>query len=242
MRDASRCLTPHAMPYYTTSLLSQFDDDRSRRRSMLLAAGTGAALVAIAATAATLVGRGGALARHVDRPIRRRLPGIGGPARRGARLRSPATQLVAGIGDQWTTSIVAAAGALAAARRDPRRGLPVLAAAGLSAALHTALKPLVRRPRPLVARLTGKRTSSFPSGHALRGASVFGVLAHAAAREGMMPGAVAYPVAAALAVGTGSARVAQDRHWTTDLVGGWALGTAVAAACSAWYDRAATGA
>jgi undecaprenyl-diphosphatase len=105
--------------------------------------------------------------------------------------------------------------------------------------VHAAVKYSVGRRRPLTARLTGKQTPSFPSGHAARGAALAGVLAHVATREALLPPIAALPLAAAVAGAGGGSRVWVERHWISDAVGGWALGGAVAALCARWYDRAA---
>jgi undecaprenyl-diphosphatase len=132
-----------------------------------------------------------------------------------------------------------AAGVLAATAVAARRGadaaLPVLAAVPGSNALHAALKYSRRHRRPLRARITGKRTPSFPSGHAARGAALAGVLAHLAARDGR--GAAAVLAAGGTVALVGAAqRVRVERHWASDVLGGWALGAAVAAGCAMWYD------
>jgi membrane-associated phospholipid phosphatase len=177
----------------------------------------------------------------------RRLPGAAWRERIAApwgagRLPSeePVSRALGGLAGQWPTFGLGALAAVAlAARGGAARALPVAVAAPLAAAAHAAVKYAVRRPRPLTARLTGKHTPSFPSGHAARGAALAGVLAHLASREGLLPAAAALPLAAAYAAAGGASRVWVERHWVSDAVGGWALGSAVAAACALWYDRAA---
>jgi undecaprenyl-diphosphatase len=125
-----------------------------------------------------------------------------------------------------------------ARRRGPRVALPVLAAVPLGLGAHAAIKYSIRRPRPLTARVTGKHTPSFPSGHAARGAAAAGILGYVAVREGLAPSGVALALGAALAVGGGGSRVYVGRHWATDALGGWGLGVAAAALCALWYDEA----
>jgi membrane-associated phospholipid phosphatase len=151
------------------------------------------------------------------------------------------TEALGGLAGEGPTL---AAGALAAAAVARRRGLrpavPVLAAVPLALAAHAALKYTIRRPRPLWARLTGKHTPSFPSGHAARGAAAAGIVGYVAGREGVVPAGAALPLGAGVtlaALAGGASRVYVDRHWATDAVGGWGLGTAVAALCALWCDR-----
>jgi len=40
-----------------------------------------------------------------------------------------------------------------------------------------------------------------------------------------------------IALAAGASRIYVDRHWATDLVGGWALGATTGALCALWYDR-----
>jgi membrane-associated phospholipid phosphatase len=104
-------------------------------------------------------------------------------------------------------------------------------------AAHAAVKYTVRRPRPRTARLTGKHTPSFPSGHAARGAAAAGVVGYLAVREAGAPVPVVLPLAISVAALGGSARVYVERHWASDAVGGWGLGLAAAALAALWYER-----
>ena len=154
------------------------------------------------------------------------------------RRRHGLSEVLGGLAGEGPTLI---GGALAAAfvgrKHGPAPALPVLAAVPLGLTAHAALKYTIRRPRPLTARLTGKRTPSFPSGHAARGAAAGGMIGYAAVREGLAPAAVAVPLGVGLAVAGGASRLYVDRHWVADAVGGWGLGTAAAALCALWYER-----
>ncbi|MGK5743253.1 phosphatase PAP2 family protein [Micromonospora sp. URMC 103] len=99
--------------------------------------------------------------------------------------------------------------------------------------LGPLLKLLVGRDRPElldpVARAAGY---SFPSGHALNATLAAGVLLVVflpSARRGAQRWAL-WAAALVLVVVTGVSRVALGVHWTSDVIGGWLLGTAVVAA------------
>lgn len=200
-----------------------------------LVAALAVGLAAVAATAATTVARGDdgrALDVPFGRALRRHRP------RRTPSRPERALDLLAG---REASLALAAVAALLVARRGGAGGaLPVLARSVGVHVAHRALRRAVGRPRPLLARLAGKHTPSFPSGHAARAAGLFGVLAHVAVRERLAPGAVAYPLAAGSAVAAGLARVKRGRHWTLDVIGGLGLGLAGAAAAGLLYDRGAS--
>jgi undecaprenyl-diphosphatase len=202
--------------------------------ALLAALAAGLAAVA-AASALTVVRRDDG--RAFDRPLGRRV-------RRGRPMRRLAWGEWAL--DRLTASDVSLATAAAAAlavgrRRGADAALPVFASAAVVHAAQRALRLAVRRPRPLLAQLAGKRSPSFPSGHAARGVGLFGLLAHVAVRERLAPAAVVYPAASAVSLVAGLARVKRGRHWATDVVGGLGLGLAAAAGAALWYDRARLG-
>ena len=96
----------------------------------------------------------------------------------------------------------------------------------------TVTKVLVARARPDVAiRLVPDTEPSFPSGHAADSAALFVALAIVvAAVVFRRPAARVAVVAAAVAASglIGLSRIVLAAHWPTDVVAGWALGTAVA--------------
>jgi undecaprenyl-diphosphatase len=211
--------------------------------ALVAAAVGGLGALAVAALAAPRYGRASA----VDRAARRwmdarwvdRVPRLPRWAGGHESKRHRVAQVLGALAHEHATYGAGALAAAAAARRHGKRAaVPIALAAPLGNAAHGALKYTIRRPRPLAARLTGKRTPSFPSGHAARVAAAAGVVGYAAVRDGDATPAVAIPLGAAVAIAGAASRVYVHRHWMTDAVGGWGLGVTVAALCGLWYDRA----
>ena len=149
------------------------------------------------------------------------------------------SQVVAVLGSIPVALATSAVGAAVLERRRGVRGaLPVLVSVGSAIATQTLIKELVCRERP--PRRSGRRarTSSFPSGHTTRATVAAAVAGYVALREGLAPRRVALPIALGVPAAVGASRVYGDRHWATDVAGGWGLGALVAALCALWYDRA----
>ncbi|MGC5017538.1 phosphatase PAP2 family protein [Micromonospora sp. DT47] len=131
-------------------------------------------------------------------------------------------------------------------RRQARRpALWVVTTMAVGGALGPLLKLLVGRNRPdlldPVARAAG---FSFPSGHTLNATLAAGVLllVFLPFTRGRPVARVAlWSAAVLIAVVTGLSRIALGVHWTSDVLGGWLLGTAVVAATTAafttWRER-----
>jgi membrane-associated phospholipid phosphatase len=122
--------------------------------------------------------------------------------------------------------IAAIGGAILLVRRDPRPGLWLLAAFIGGWLLSNGFKALLDRPRP-EAGLVGATGTAFPSGHATQGTAFFLMLAVVLAAA--VPDPWRRPAAAiAVTVGvlSGLSRIYLGVHWVTDVVGGFALGTA----------------
>ena len=135
----------------------------------------------------------------------------------------------------------------AAGVRRPRRR-PGLRARASSAAtvvaagtIATALSPLFDRLLPQPPAPPGRRDPRkpvFPSGHAFGPTAVAATSAWLLAREGLVRPALAVPVALAFPIATVADRVAGQRHWASDVLGGWLAGAAIAAGCLAAYESA----
>lgn len=106
-----------------------------------------------------------------------------------------------------------------------------LAAVLIGQAMAELTKHLVGRNRPdLVPHLDAVYSSSFPSGHSAMSPIVYftlaGILAAGEANRGAK--SLIVGLAAVLVLGIGVSRVYLGVHWPTDVLAGWAMGTAVA--------------
>jgi undecaprenyl-diphosphatase len=135
-------------------------------------------------------------------------------------------------GRLWLGLAAVAALAPGRTRRAAIRGVGALAASSL--VVNTVLKPLARRPRPLIERTPvvrrlrrAPRTTSFPSGHAASAAA----FTAGVAMEKPAGGAALAPLAAAV----GYSRIHVGVHHLSDVVAGAALGAGVALATQRWW-------
>ncbi|RYZ02351.1 MAG: phosphatase PAP2 family protein [Myxococcales bacterium] len=80
---------------------------------------------------------------------------------------------------------------------------------------------------------------SYPSGHALQTSAVALTTGYVLWREQLAPSMALVPLSAASVV-AGLSRFVLDRHWTSDLVGGYLAGVAFGAACAGGYELART--
>lgn len=103
--------------------------------------------------------------------------------------------------------------------------------------INQSLKAYYARPRPeLIDQLT---SFSFPSGHSMIGVIYLFTLAYIFSElSANKPLKIAYwSVAILLFILIGLARVAQSRHFATDVLGGWSLGIVWFTICVFWYER-----
>lgn len=137
----------------------------------------------------------------------------------------------------WTMGATVACVVLRARGGRARRVFIPLAGASLGAIVtHHLVKAVYRRARPRHALLRGKSEPAYPSGHTADATAVLATGAYILVREDLVPAGVAIPVATALALCVGASRVALGWHWSSDVVGGWLAGLAVAAGCAELYE------
>ncbi len=193
------------------------DARRARRRWQA------ACLVALAALAALTVGAATVGVLPGEPELRSTLVGLATPEvialARGVNL-----------GGSW---VVLLPGMLAvfALSSDVRRRWWLWSAVFIGGAIvEQALKTGVARARP------EDISAGFPSGHATSAAAFAVIVLYAASRSRLSPGARAAICAAALAGAclVGLARIELRAHWPSDVVAGWALGTALAAGVAWW--------
>lgn len=130
-----------------------------------------------------------------------------------------------------------AAGPLLLQRRPLDAALPALAFGG-GLILSEALKALFGRERPPEAwRAVEVLNPSFPSGHALLSAAVYLTLGAMLSRAAPDHAVRRFIMAAAilLAVLVGLSRIHLGVHWTSDVLAGWCIGAALAAAVMALH-------
>lgn len=113
-----------------------------------------------------------------------------------------------------------------------------------TALLSTAIKALMRRPRPVAgtdlrvvaAPLGG---SSFPSGHVITYVGTYGFLAHVAATlvRPAGPRRLAVGLLVGLIALVGPSRIQQGHHWPTDVTASYLLGTSYLVVLTGLYRR-----
>lgn len=118
--------------------------------------------------------------------------------------------------------------------RKPRSALFVLISVLGALGLSSLLKALIARPRPdLVPHHSYVLTMSFPSGHAMLSSAVYLTLGALLARfhTSLLLRAYILLWALLLSALVGCSRVYVGVHWPTDVIAGWAAGSAWAALC-----------
>jgi membrane-associated phospholipid phosphatase len=144
--------------------------------------------------------------------------------------------LVTKLGDIPVIPVIAIAGAFALWRQRHRLVLVCWFAAFVGGVLvNRLLKHLIHRARPVLAMARMHETSfSFPSGHTMAATIGYGMLAYVLATYWWPRGVrrrVLFLSAATLALSVGVSRIYLGMHFPTDVIGGFAAGTAWLAIC-----------
>jgi undecaprenyl-diphosphatase len=130
-------------------------------------------------------------------------------------------------------AVVVAAAVWRVRAGDRRSAVALVLVALVTELLNLALKEIFQRPRPtLFQEIATLHSYSFPSGHAMASAAVYGSVATVLAR--------AYPNrrraillgACTLVLLIGLSRVYLGVHWITDVLAGWAAGAFMTLAAS----------
>lgn len=111
----------------------------------------------------------------------------------------------------------------------------------LAGAGATALNPAFDEVLPQPPAPPGHRSRNkpvFPSGHAFGPGAVVFTTAYVAAREGIARPGAAAAAAAAVPLATAGGRVLVEKHWASDVLGGYLAALSLAAACAAVYEVA----
>ena len=152
---------------------------------------------------------------------------------------------MAPLGKWWTyipAGAVAGACLLAATPREDRTNGERLVGAGvmiLAGVAATALNPvfdnwLPQRPAPPGHASRWKPV--FPSGHAFGPAAVGLTAVYVLRRERVARARVALPIALAIPLALSGSRVLLEKHWISDVLGGYLAAAAVAAASLVPYE------
>jgi membrane-associated phospholipid phosphatase len=124
-------------------------------------------------------------------------------------------------GEQSARSRIAGAGAL-------------IVAASIAAALNPALDDLPQPTAPPGRDSPDKPV--FPSGHAFGPGTVALTAAHVLSREELVPISLGLAAAVLVPVVTAGGRLLEEKHWVSDIVGGYLGAIAVATMCLAAYE------
>lgn len=98
------------------------------------------------------------------------------------------------------------------------------------------VKGLIKRDRPYI--LEQLTSFSFPSGHAMTGLLYLLTVAYITTEyQTKKTKVIAMSMAMVIAFCIGLSRVAESRHYLSDVVSGWSLGYTVFALALLWYER-----
>lgn len=173
---------------------------------------------------AAIAGATGILYATADKPIREMIQ------RNRNEFLSSASEVVYPLGNRFPPVLISGmylAGVITKNRKLEHSSLNIAKSLAISTLFYTASKSVIRRQRPtrtddphlFAAPFSGDGYTSFPSGHANTAFSVATAFAHEYKGHKWVPW-VAYSLATLTALG----RMYQDRHWSSDVLIGSAMG------------------
>ena len=141
------------------------------------------------------------------------------------------------LGKEWPVLAIAAAVSSKLLKERRNEGAMAIMSATLAAigSSHLFDARLPQKTPP-----PGRRAPAdphYPSGHALHSTTLLGIAAWVLSREGLTRKRALGAASAVLAFGFGFDRLVQDRHWTSDVVGGWLAAISIASAAALLYER-----
>ena len=147
-------------------------------------------------------------------------------------------QLFSFVGSFPVIALVAAALlAWAWRKRDRDAFVALLGVIALNEALNFYLKHLFERPRPtLFEEIATLHSYSFPSGHAMAAAAIYGMIAVVAGR--LVPRLKSWAAVGGFVLASliGLSRIYLGAHWVTDVLAGYAAGATVLFAGILWLE------
>lgn len=154
----------------------------------------------------------------------------GHPARRAAEAASP-------IGKWWTYVPAAAltGGYVLVARNRVAGTAAILGVACAAAAINEVFDDLLPQP-PAPPGRPSPDHPVFPSGHAFGTSAVALTAAYVLSRERIARVGIVFPVALAIPTVSSIARLAEEKHWVSDIVGGHLAAIALASFTLALYE------
>lgn len=161
----------------------------------------------------------------------------GEPGREAAEKVSP-------IGKWWTYVPAALlTGTYVFARRDREKQsrvagtAAIVSASVVAAAVNHVFDYLLPQPPPPPGRPPDHPV--FPSGHAFGTMSVALTAAYVLSREDLVRGEIAFPLSLIVPIVSSAARMIEEKHWISDILGGYLAAAGLSCAALAGYEAAA---